>query len=190
MDFGKIVYTHKKIALIVVIAIGIAGLGYYWHDNSKEFVVLTDAQLEELGSAKAVAKYYERLQKAYDNDTFGGSTPEETLSLFVEALESGEVELASKYFVFEKQEVQLKKLSEKTSDGLKEKAEQIRGYDFEETDSNSNTDNRVSYYYYSYLDKPTPLVDESGKVIATIPAGRISHAVIFVKYKVWKIEDL
>ncbi|MBT6053372.1 MAG: hypothetical protein HOG49_41850, partial [Candidatus Scalindua sp.] len=38
------------------------------------------------------------------NDIYGGDTPEETLELFIQALESGDVELASKYFVVEKQE--------------------------------------------------------------------------------------
>ena len=33
------------------------------------------------------------------NDTFGGATPEETLALFIEALEAEDVELASKYFL-------------------------------------------------------------------------------------------
>ena len=44
------------------------------------------------------------LQEAYANDTYGGDTPEETLDLFIEALEAGDIELASKYFVVEKQE--------------------------------------------------------------------------------------
>lgn len=33
------------------------------------------------------------------NDTFGGKTPEETLQLFIAALEADDLELASKYFV-------------------------------------------------------------------------------------------
>ena len=44
------------------------------------------------------------LQEQYANDIYGGDTPEETLELFIQALESGDVELASKYFVVEKQE--------------------------------------------------------------------------------------
>ena len=44
------------------------------------------------------------LERRYAEDTYGGSTPEETLQLFIDALKKGNVELASKYFVVEKQE--------------------------------------------------------------------------------------
>lgn len=58
---------------------------------------------------------YERtmtsLQKQYANDTYGGDTPEETLELFIQALEEGDIELASKYFMIEKQEEIIKELS-------------------------------------------------------------------------------
>ncbi|MHB1086516.1 MAG: hypothetical protein ACYCZ0_02085 [Minisyncoccota bacterium] len=46
----------------------------------------------------------EALEAAYRKDTYGGSTPEETLELFIEALEAKDYELAVKYFVIEKQE--------------------------------------------------------------------------------------
>ena len=45
-----------------------------------------------------------QLIEAYKNDTHGGDTPEETWNMFIDALEKGDVELASKYFVVEKQE--------------------------------------------------------------------------------------
>lgn len=37
-------------------------------------------------------------ENAMKNDTYGGKTPEETLSMFIDALKKGDVELASKYF--------------------------------------------------------------------------------------------
>lgn len=49
-------------------------------------------------------EYIEDLKEQYKHDTYGGETPEETLALFIEALENGDVELASKYFVVEIQE--------------------------------------------------------------------------------------
>ncbi|MEA3272307.1 MAG: hypothetical protein U9P90_01405, partial [Patescibacteria group bacterium] len=36
-------------------------------------------------------------------DTFGGDTPEETWEMFLNALQEGDLELASKYFVIDKQ---------------------------------------------------------------------------------------
>jgi len=40
-----------------------------------------------------------KYEKAMAEDIYGGKTPEETLKLFIEALEKGDIELASKYFV-------------------------------------------------------------------------------------------
>ena len=46
-------------------------------------------------------RYYAELERQYREDTYGGKTPEETLQLFIDALKSGDIELASKYFVVE-----------------------------------------------------------------------------------------
>ena len=37
-------------------------------------------------------------------DTYGGKTPQETLDMFISAVEKGDYELASKYFVVERQD--------------------------------------------------------------------------------------
>ncbi|MBI4114441.1 MAG: hypothetical protein HY445_01210 [Candidatus Niyogibacteria bacterium] len=63
-------------------------------------------------------KYIEDLQRQYENDTYGGKTPEETLALFIDALEKGDIELASKYFVIDKQEEWRSNLMEIHSKGL------------------------------------------------------------------------
>ena len=44
------------------------------------------------------------LEAAYRNDPYGGETPQETLRLFVEALEDKDFELAARYFVVEEWE--------------------------------------------------------------------------------------
>ena len=49
-------------------------------------------------------KEVERIKKEYEEDPYGGDTPEETLRLFIEALKQGDTELAAKYFVWDKQE--------------------------------------------------------------------------------------
>lgn len=57
-----------------------------------------------LGLAAQLFKYQaNRLEEQYKNDTYGGDTPEETLRLFVEALEKRDYVLASKYFAPERQ---------------------------------------------------------------------------------------
>ena len=46
-------------------------------------------------------KLEQRYIQAMTEDTYGGKTPQETLDLFVAALEAEDVELASKYFMLD-----------------------------------------------------------------------------------------
>ncbi len=65
----------------------------------------------EAQSAHTMQKNYETYQ-AWEQqhnqdlalDTYGGSTPEETLQLFVDALDDEDIELASKYFALDQRE--------------------------------------------------------------------------------------
>jgi len=43
-------------------------------------------------------------------DTYGSSTPQGTLQMYISAVEKGDYELASKYFIEEKQDAELKSL--------------------------------------------------------------------------------
>jgi hypothetical protein len=52
----------------------------------------------------------EKLKQAYREDTYGGDTPEETLAMFIEAFKAEDLDLASKYFVIEKQAEYLAKM--------------------------------------------------------------------------------
>jgi hypothetical protein len=87
------------------------------------FVVLVAAPLVVLVTWQFVARYqgqraveelavrlqtYEQdLLNAKMEDRYGGSTPQETLSLYIRAVESGDYELASKYFIEKKRDQEL-----------------------------------------------------------------------------------
>lgn len=71
-------------AAIIAVAVG----GYLIWDNFFKY------DINEVYK-KAEADYV----AAMTADTYGGKTPQETLDLFVAALHSGDVELASKYFL-------------------------------------------------------------------------------------------
>ena len=67
---------------------------------------------------KAVQKFAEALKKAEQDDyqkamadTYGGKTPQETLQMYIDAVEKGDYELASKYFIGDKQDEELNKLN-------------------------------------------------------------------------------
>src|SRR3989344_4272535 len=105
----QITFIHIVCALVIIIALGVI----YYLDGNK--VLGTDKDLiykdpKTITDPEEGIRYYELLQKAYKNDTYGGNTPEETLELFRTALEKGDIELASKYFVIEKQKKTLSDL--------------------------------------------------------------------------------
>ena len=94
-------------------------------------------------------------------DTYGGKTPQETLQMYIEAVEKGDYELASKYFVEEKREENLNelqalkakdnlswllgviKLAESYSDGIAEESYEMR----------TKTD-LGPYYYVRFVKYP------------------------------------
>lgn len=53
---------------------------------------------------RIVEKNIAKQEQKYKADTYGGKTPQETYALFLEALEKKDIELASKYFVLDRQE--------------------------------------------------------------------------------------
>lgn len=60
--------------------------------------------LREWQNRRAASAFKKQMEELYRNDKYGGKTPEETFDMFIAALEKGDVELASKYFVLDKQE--------------------------------------------------------------------------------------
>ena len=66
--------------------------------------MLTITLSPEARQAREARAVLEQIQEEYIGDTFGGQTPEETLELFIAALEDGDIELASKYFLPEDRE--------------------------------------------------------------------------------------
>lgn len=55
-------------------------------------------------SAEEAERYVHDLEEQYRTDTDGGMTPQETLALFIEALETGDLSRASRYFLPEKRD--------------------------------------------------------------------------------------
>ena len=84
--------------VLVAVAVGVLFLvDYIRYRKSPEYRAMQELQ---------------ELERRYREDPYGGSTPEETLQLFIDALKKGDVELASKYFVLDVQENKLKYLRE------------------------------------------------------------------------------
>lgn len=81
-------FAGTAIAIVVLGATVVFGIQYFRNKNSSEYQAVS---------------YFKDLEKQYAEDPYGGSTPEETLQLFIDALKKGDTELAAKYFVIDKQ---------------------------------------------------------------------------------------
>ena len=90
-------------AVIALVLVAFAGLGMFkqWRmRKGVENFAETLKRLEQEDYRRAMA------------DTYGGKKPPETLQMYIAAVEKGDYELASKYFIGEKQEKELAKLQE------------------------------------------------------------------------------
>ena len=92
---------------------------------------------------KAVDNYEEAMRKPYKEDIYGGKTPEETWSMFLDALKKGDIDLASKYFAVEKQEEMKEKFQEILTGGnLENSLENFSTFEIED----KIKDNRAYYH--------------------------------------------
>jgi len=87
--------------LVFFIAVSFLLKGWGYYDQWKE-----ERRIDEMAQElkRLDTEYYD--QKVADK--IGGKTPQETLDLYINAVEKGDYELASKYFVVDKQEEELK----------------------------------------------------------------------------------
>ena len=102
--------NNKKnlIWVVIILIILVVGAYFLFFQKNDEFVV---RDKDSFTSQQDVLDYFEQYKQAQSKDTYGGKTPEETLSLFVDALKKGDTKLASKYFILDKQEEMAKELS-------------------------------------------------------------------------------
>lgn len=90
------------ILIIIAIIVAVFLLGEYDKYQNRKAIDEMASTIQEIQEAD----YNEAMR-----DTFGGTTPQETLSLYISALEKGDYELASKYFIGTKQKEELNRLN-------------------------------------------------------------------------------
>lgn len=99
MKHAKKTYWGIGIGIVIAVLLGV----FYWVEV-REFQERQDIGEDREAFYEHMEQKREGLVKAYKNDTVGGETPQETWDMFIGALEAGDTEQASKYFVVEKQE--------------------------------------------------------------------------------------
>ena len=110
-------------------------------------------------------------ERPYLEDIYGGKTPKETLELFIAAIEKEDFDLASKYFVINKQE--------EWRDGLRKAKEKNNlGWLLSELKKNN------SLIYYT---DPTSML--GGRQLYTVGDKML---ITFIKYprNIWKIQEM
>ena len=100
MGKNKNMTKIKKIILIVLLIIIAVVVGWYGLKKYEQWSFWREMRSQ----ADQFTSEQNRLKALVEADTYGGKTPQETLTMFISAVEVGDYELASKYFVVEKQE--------------------------------------------------------------------------------------
>lgn len=87
------------LGVFILYIIGFSAYQAYEQWQGKKRVQQTAENLKQLEAADYAAAMA---------DTYGGKTPQETLQMYIAAVEKGDYELASKYFIGDRQQEELK----------------------------------------------------------------------------------
>jgi len=134
------------------------------------------------------------LERPYKTDTYGGKTPEETFNMFLTALKSGDVDLASKYFEPDEQAEKLKDFQlSKESGSLNQDIDYIEN-SWNKKQLIKKEDAEAMYEYKVKFSKKEPVYDVKGNIIDYVmPGEEYSNNIIFylnLYTKVWKISQI
>lgn len=92
-------YGAGLLGVLILVSGGVAA--WDWYESTYLFDPNVDP--DTIQDTDEYLEYYENLEEAYKRDTHGGDTPEETLELFISALEDGNATKASSYVVLQNQ---------------------------------------------------------------------------------------
>lgn len=163
----------KKIAIIIIPILVVILLGLILYLGGFEYIKNT---IQGLRAVHVYNEFMKNYEETLTDDIYGGSTPQETLNMFIAALEKGDIELAGKYFALDKN------LSRKEwEDGLKIAQEQGR---IEEI---------IKVVEGTTLSAEDLGLATESRFIVLNKDGLVEHSILltFNQYsKVWKIESM
>lgn len=88
--------SFHVLVIFLLVGVGLSFLIFWFHPTSRY------ARQVKKGLSQ-VEEEIKKEEALYANDTYGGKTPEETYQMFLAALQKQDIELASKYFILDKQ---------------------------------------------------------------------------------------
>lgn len=186
-DGGRNFFNRKNFKLglkhwIGTAIVGIVAAFVIWGMlNGQEFLASFLLNRE----AKRIQQEFER---PYREDKYGGKTPEETFDLFLEALRKDDIDLASKYFVLDKQEQWRKTLENLKKNNAYD--EMLVEMEYARGNSRKITENNGVKFVYEITIEKEQIVEFLGENI-TLPPGKYGAEIvledIFGKWKLVRI---
>lgn len=104
--------ARRKVIFILTIFFAL-GFAIFSFSQIQAFIFKKQIKIRE----ENIQKQIQNIEKDYKNDIYGAETPEKTYQLFLEALQNKDIDLASKYFILEKQEEYKKLLTQIENNG-------------------------------------------------------------------------
>ena len=174
---------QKKIIIGILGALALAILA----------LVIYSLALPYYQSWKMGQNYREFEKSMYDywkKDIYGGKTPQETYEMYINALKNGDLEKASKYYWWEKQVPQEKKLAQLKQDNKLE--EYIAGLPkWTEMSEEEHWDKDVKRYGWKWVRKESKIfIDPIDGEKIILPPGEGESEITFQLNKhanIWKI---
>ncbi|TSC95172.1 MAG: hypothetical protein CEN87_184 [Parcubacteria group bacterium Licking1014_1] len=145
---------------------------------------------------KEAQNFNESVLKIFQEDIYGGKTPEETFNLFVIALKNEDVDLAIKYIVLD---IERRQNYWNEFNAMKQKGE-LKAYaeafpkweEFEQKkDDYNDWEKRAMVEYGQIINKSIKVYDPYLKKETIIPPGNYGRSIILIKNinNIWKIES-
>jgi len=113
LRYSRYIMNTKKIIFLILIILVIGAGGWYGYGKYSDFAWLREMKKE----ADKFNTEQNRLKALIEADTYGGVTPQETLQMFIDAVEAGNYELASRYMSVSNQEAEKTSLLELENKG-------------------------------------------------------------------------
>lgn len=99
----RALYKKSWFWMAVILSVPLAAWLYDGYRANKEYEAFIAPYVQKAQENEAYYQYEQAMlakeKQVLQDDTYGGATPEETLALFVEALEARDAALASKYYM-------------------------------------------------------------------------------------------
>lgn len=106
-DYRKMIFIFLAIVFVVIISV------IAWEAYKESQLPQKAAELQQ-----QIDQEREQERQRLMADTHGGKTPQETLRMYIEAVEKGDYELASKYFIEEKRDEEIASFNGSTAQKL------------------------------------------------------------------------